>query len=91
VAQLSFAHPRTVHIYRAMSIQTALTRDFPELSHLMYILQYSPKYCSLYLQSSINNCSPKLSDTLRLASADNATCVYNVEGDYSAYSQPVLF
>jgi len=38
-AQLSLAHPRSVHLYRAMSIQTALTRDFPELSHLTCILR----------------------------------------------------
>ena len=34
---------------------------------------------------------PKLSETLHLASDDDAIRVYNVEGDYSARSQPVLF
>ena len=51
---------------------------------------HTSKYCSLYLQP-INNCIPKLSDTLPLASADDAIRVHNVKGDYSARSQPVLF
>jgi len=39
----------------------------------------------------MNNCMPKISDTLPIASADDAIRVYNVEGDYSARSLPVLF
>ena len=47
------------------------------------------KYCFTCSPSSTT--CPNFPDTLPLASADDAIRVYNVEGDFSARSQPVLF